>query len=149
MILKDELKTSKECQSASKATPKSATFHENLLGVPEKCKYFTCLTPDLFWILHDFLGQTKITLNYWNKSKGCVANLKHSLSFQLFVISLRLRREFNICTIAFWYDVSRYSITTIFRTWVMFLFHHYKYLEVVMFVERQHSEENMPKMLTF
>ena len=33
-----------------------------------KCKYFIGLFPEQFYILFDFLGETKYALNYWNAS---------------------------------------------------------------------------------
>ena len=80
----------------------------------------------MFWDLYDFLGPAKFNLTYWNESKVYGKKLNHSISFQLFITLLRLRRGFNILTIAHWYGVSDYSIRTVFTTWIMFLFHHFK-----------------------
>ena len=90
--------------------------HENILKSPVKYKYFTGLTPSQFWILYNILGPAKFTLYYWNETKNYGKKLKHSIDFQLFITLIRLRRGFHICTIAHWYDVSEYSIRTIFTT---------------------------------
>ena len=110
--------------------------HEVILASPEKSKYFIGLSSAQFWTLYDFLGPAKFELTYWNESKGYGKKLIHSISFQLFIILLRLRPGFNILTIAHWYGVSEYSIRTVFTTWIMFLFHHFKDQRHIMFPER-------------
>ena len=93
--------------------------HEVVLGSSEKTKYFICLSPTQFWSLYDFLGPAK-----WNELKGYGEKLNHSISSQVFkslfyYAATRLRRGFNILTIAHhWYGVSEYSVRMVseFRT---------------------------------
>ena len=59
---------------------------------------------------------------------------------------MRLRRGFNILTIVHWYGVSEYSIRTVFTTWIMFLFHHFKDYRYIMFPERQELKDTLPKL---
>ena len=100
--------------------------HEVVLASPEKRKIFIDLSSVQFWALYDLLGPVKFNLTYWNESKACGKKLNHSISFQFFFTLLRLRRGFNILTVAHWYGVSEYSTKTVFTTWIMFLFHHFK-----------------------
>ena len=120
--------------------------HEVVLASPEKIKYFNALSPTPFWVLYNFLGPAKFNLIYWNKSKGYGKKLNHSISFQLFITLLRLRREFNILAIAHLYGVSEYSIRTIFTNWIMFLFHHFKDHRYIMFPEPQEFKDTLPKL---
>ena len=98
--------------------------------------------------MYEFLGPAKFFLNYWGsldqKSSRKISKL--SIAEQLFVTLLRLRRGFNICTLAHFYDVSEYLIRTVFTTWVMFIFHHFKELRYEMFPERQAFRKTLPKV---
>ena len=69
---------------------------------------------------------------------------KLSVKEQLFVTLLRLRRGFNIFTLAHWFNVSKFFIRSIFTTWIMFIFYHFKELQI--FPERQVYERNLPKV---
>ena len=89
-----------------------------------------------------FLGEAKFNLTYWNcaniSNKGLPtrSNIqKCSLEEQLFITLLRLRRGFNLVTLAHLY-VCEFTIRKIFTTWLMFMFHHFKDHEVLMFPER-------------
>ena len=110
---------------------------------PEKCKYFCGLYPGQFDALFTFLGEAKFNLTYWNcaniSNKGLRTRSsiqKFSLEEQLFITLLRLRRRFNLVTLAHLYDVCEFTIRKIFTTWIMFMFHHCKDHEVLMFPER-------------
>ena len=58
---------------------------------------------------------------------------------------MRLRHGFNILKITNWYGVSEYLTRTVFTTWIMFLFHHFKDHIYIMFPERQEFKETLPK----
>ena len=93
-----------------------------IYGNREKFKYFTGLYPEHFDALFQFLGPAKYHLTYWNRSKV----QKFSIVEQLFVTLLRLRRAFNVKTLAHFYGVGETIIRRIFTTWIMFLYHHFK-----------------------
>lgn len=105
-----------------------------ILQSQTKCKYFIGLFPKEFEALYEFLGEAKFTLKYWNNSK--TKSTKLSIREQLFVTLLRLRRGFNILTIAHLYSVSESYIRSIFTTWIMFIFHHFKDHSTLMFPDR-------------
>ena len=102
IIVRNEIKTLKSSQNKDISNPMP---HEAVLASPGKSKYFISLSPTQFWALYDFLGPAKFNLTYWNESKGYGKKLNHSISFQIFITVLRLRRGFNILTIAHWYMV--------------------------------------------
>ena len=114
----------------------------------QKTKYLIGLTAKHFWGLYNFLGKAKFNLNYWNSTnKKCSGrNCKLSVAEQLFVTLLRLRRGFNIFTLAHFYQVSEYTIRTIFTTWIMFLFQHFKNMKSEIFPERQAYRRSLPKV---
>ena len=87
--------------------------------------------------------QVQINLTYWNELRGYGKKLNHSISFQLYITLLRLRRGFNVLTIAHWFGVSEYSIRT---TWIMFLFHHFNDYRYIMFPEQQEFKETLPNI---
>ena len=120
--------------------------HEVVLASQEKSKNFIGLSPAQFWSLYDFLGPAKLNLTYWNELKGYGKKSNHSISFQLFITLLRMRRGLNILTIAHWYGVSDYSIITVFTTWIMFLFHHLKDHRYITFPEQQEFKDTLPKL---
>ena len=115
---------------------------EKILKNEAKCKYFIGLFPEQFNILFDFLGEAKYALNYWNASSQrknkCTLGNKMPLTEkdQLFITLLRLRRGFNLYTLAHFYSVSESYITKIFTTWIMFLYHHFTDLKEVMSPDR-------------
>ena len=115
-----------------------------ILESEKKCKYFTGLFPNEFKTLFEFLGEAKFSLTYWNK--GNIKSTKLSIREQLFVTLLRLRRGFNILTIAHLYSVSESYVRSIFTTWIMFIFHHFKDHSHLMFPDRQSFKHYMPKI---
>jgi hypothetical protein len=122
---------------------------EYILSSEVKCKYFIGLTSAQFSSLYDFLGPAKFNLSYWNSSrkvKNSTDSSKLSLKEQLFVTLLRLRRGFNIFTLAHMYNVSLFYIRSIFTTWIMYMFHHFKCLEYEMFPEREVFKRTLPKV---
>jgi hypothetical protein len=115
-----------------------------ILQSQTKCKYFIGLFPKEFEALYEFLGEAKFTLTYWNNSK--TKSTKLSIREQLFVTLLRLRRGFNILTIAHLYSVSESYIRSIFTTWIMFIFHHFKDHSTLMFPDRHSFKRYLPKI---
>ena len=59
---------------------------------------------------------------------------------------VRLKRGFNILTIALWYGVSEYSMGTVLATWILFLFHHVNDHRYIMFPERQEFKDSAPTL---
>ena len=152
LILRNELNVSSRgsTDAASSLTYKSEGCIDMsvILRSEKLSKYFIGLSPKHFWSLYDFLGPAKFNLTYWGKrkEKSTGRNCKLTIPEQLFITLLRLRRGFNIFTIAHFYNVSEYLIRTVFTTWMMFLFHHFKDLKYHMFPERQAFRKNLPKV---
>lgn len=149
VMLKNELNliklsAKKLSDPVEKVNPMEMNF---ILKSEIKSKYFIGLTPKDFWILYSFLGDSKFHLSYWNKGKKkdyTRKNLSISVAGELFITLLRLRRGFNLFTLSHLYHVSEYTIRTIFTTWIMFLFHHFKSLNI--FPERQLYRKKLPKV---
>ena len=119
-----------------------------ILQSDAKSKYFIGLTPEHFWTLYEFLGPAKFKLKYW---KSCNRNFtgrncKLSVREQLFITLVRCRRGFNIFTLAHFYNVSEHLIRTVFTTWIVFIFNHFKDLKYKMFPERQAFRKTLPKV---
>lgn len=141
LVLKNELTLIKSKQQMESHSPVQLTNPmdiNNILKSEKKCIYFIGLSPNHFWRLYEFLGEAKFNLTYWNSKKESTTRTRISsltLPEQLFITLLRLRRGFNIFTLAHFYGVSETTIRTIFTTWMMFLFRHFKSFEI--FPERQ------------
>ena len=149
VILKNELNLVKICENNLCCNNKENQMDMNvILKCDTKAKYFIGLTTKHFWSLYNFLGKAKFNLNYWNNTNKQFSgrNCKLSVAEQLFVTLLRLRRGFNIFTLAHLYQVSEYTIRTIFTTWIMFLFQHFKSMESTIFPERQTYRATLPKV---
>ena len=69
-----------------------------------------------------------------------------SVAEQLFITLLRLRRGFDIFTLAHFYQASEYTIRTIFTTWIMFLFKHFQTMKFMIFPERQAYRKTLLKV---
>ena len=108
---------------------------ETIYNDKDKCKYFTGLDPEQFIILFNFLEPAKESLQYWGTScKSKIFNF--SLEEQLFITLLRLRRGFNLSTLAYFYNVSEATIRRIVTIWIMFMFHHFKDHRHLIFPDR-------------
>ena len=68
---------------------------------------------------------------------------------QLFITLLRLRRGFNLYTLAHFYSVSESYIRKMFTTWIMFLYHHFKDLREVIFPDRDAFQHLKPKVFKY
>ena len=123
--------------------PMSSSF---ILTDRTKCKYFTGLYPAQFQALFNFLGPAKYELSYWN-SKTKNTKQKVEIKDQFFETLLRLRRGFNLMTLAQMYSISESYIRSIFTTWIMFLFHQFKDHKNLMFPARQGFRNHLPKVL--
>jgi len=101
-----------------------------ILQSETKTKYFIGLSPKHFWNLYEFLGPAKFNLKYWGSG-------------------MRLRRGVNNMTLAHIYDVSEYLVRTVFTTWIMLMFHHFKELRYRMFPEGKLSKKILQKCFAF
>ncbi|XP_048576644.1 uncharacterized protein LOC125559010 [Nematostella vectensis] len=126
---------------------------EIIIADDKKCKYFTGLHTEQFEALFEFLGPAKYELSYWdgpeNIEKGSLARGEPqgiSVKEQLFLTLLRLRRGFNIATIAHMYSISNTVVRKIFVTWIQFMFCHFKEFEHLMFPSRQALRTFLPKV---
>ena len=120
-----------------------------VLKSEKNAKYFIGLTPKHFWSLYKFLGDTKFSLSYWKNAKNqdfTGRNSTLSVAEQLFITLLRLRRGYNIFTLAHFYHVTKYTIRTIFTTWIMFLFKHFQTMKFMIFPERQAYRKTLRKV---
>lgn len=127
-----------------------------ILADEKKSKYFIGLYPQQFDMLYEFLGKAKFNLVYWRGPKTTPKVSKASsstddkskltLKEQLFITLLRLRRGFNIFTIAHFYRVTEKYVREIFLTWVMYMYHHFKDHKYFMFPERQVFWKHLPKV---
>ena len=110
------------------------------------------LYPEQFDSLLKFLGPAKYNPTYWNSTKACTGPTNRpsienfSVKEQLFITLLRLRRGFNVLTLAHLYDVSETTIRKIFSTWIMFLFYHFKDYEDQMFPPRDAFRDSAPSV---
>ena len=150
MILRNNLKLTTDHWSCSTETKPAVNNPMDVMFILDnevKCKYFIGLTPRQFWSLYEFLGEAKFELQYWNgKNKHSGRICKLSVYAQLFITLMRLRRGFNVYTLAHFYDVSEYLIRTVFTTWIMFIYHHFNDLRYRMFPERQKFARTLPKV---
>ena len=151
IILKNQISLLKTEQNLLTAQQSANPMDVNvILKSEKKTKYFIGLIPKHFLDLYNFLGDAKFQLNYWNSNSNnngsSMRKSSLSISQQLFISLMRLRRGFNIFTLSHFYGVSETTIRTIFTTWIMFLFHHFKTIKFKFFPERQAFRKNLPKV---
>ncbi|XP_066921327.1 uncharacterized protein [Clytia hemisphaerica] len=150
VILRNEIKLLKENIGQSlQVTNKNPMDMNVILQSAKKTKYFIASFPKHFGDLYEFLGDAKFNLTYWNstnKINSTIRNFSLPIPDQLFITLLRFLRGFNLYTLAHFYDVSEKTIRTIFTTWIMFMFHHFKSLKDVIFPERQVFKKTLPKI---
>ncbi|XP_066920117.1 uncharacterized protein [Clytia hemisphaerica] len=150
LVLKNEIKLLKEgIRESSSTNNRNPMSMDYIMQFEAKTQYFIGLSRKHFWDLYDFLGDAKFNLTYWNstnKTNSTTRNFSFSPAEQLFITLLRLRRGFSLYTVAHFYFVSEYTIRTIFTTWIMFMFHHFKSLKDLIFPERQAFKKTLPKV---
>ena len=154
MILRNQIKSNdNNVKSSCNHDCTNSMSSAHILTDQKKCKYFIGLYPDQFEALFNFLGPAKYVLSYWHseikhKSKNNIvmSSSKLDVKEQLFVTLVRLRRGFNLLTLAYMYGVSESYIRNIFTTWIMFLFCHFKDHKNLMFPARQDFRKFVPKI---
>ena len=140
VLIKNELNLMKNSENRSIYRSQNSMDMNVILKSEKNTKYFIGLTPKHFWSVYKFLGDKKFSPSYWkNTKKQDFMGRKSTLSVaeQLFIILLRLRFGFNIFTLAHFYQLSEYTIRTIFTIWTMFLFNHFQTMKFIIFSERQ------------
>ena len=148
VLLKNELNLMKNSKNLSVYHSQNSMDINVILKSEKNTKYFIGLTPKHFWSLYKFLGDAKFSLSYWKNTKKqdfTGRNSTLTVAEQLFITLLRLQRGFNIFTFAHFYQVSKYTIRTIFTTW-MFLFKHFQTMKFLIFPERQAYRKTLPKV---
>ena len=124
-----------------------------ILADRKKSKFFIGLYPDQFEALFKFLGPAKYQLTYWcfqqeKKDNPYKCKSTRSRKFneneELFLTLLKLRRGFTHQTIAYMYDVSVSLVSSIFTTWIQFIYLHFKELNYLMFPARDILKESLP-----
>jgi hypothetical protein len=159
MIMKNEMKTQLTRSSTTSSNIICSKYGQmeisSILKSGKKTKYFTGLDPGQFWMLYDWLGDAKDHIRYWNASKTGTKNptkkdfspqRKFTKSEELFLTLLRLRRGMNVQTLAYIYDSSETLIRNIFKTWIMFLYCHFKDYKHLMFPSRENLRQSIPKV---
>ena len=148
VFLKNELNLMKNSENLSIYCSQTSMDMNVIFKSEKNTKYIIGLTPKHFWSLYKFLGDAKFSLSYWKNTKKqdfTGRNSTLTVAEQLFITLLRLQRGFNIFTFAHFYQVSKYTIRTIFTTW-MFLFKHFQTMKFLIFPERQAYRKTLPKV---
>ena len=120
-------------------------------------KFFTGLFPDQFEVLFNFLGPAVHNLKYWDskgndngagEEKGTKAgpSRRFTPKEELFITLLRLRRGFSLQAIAYIFEVSASLVSTIFITWIQFIFLQFKAMQVPMFPSKDILKASLPKV---
>ena len=152
MILRNQIKTQSKNipEAVDDKDEKYGNMNiKSILKSQEKTKYFTWLDVSEFWILYDWLGDAKFNLQYWNEretSSEKASKRKFTPSEELFLTLLRLRRGFNLKTISYIYGCSIGLVSSIFSTWIMLLYSHFKDYQNLMFPTRRAMRLNLPKV---
>jgi len=153
VLLRNELKLNqKEGQGenndySTKSTPLSL---HSIKDDDTKMKLFTGLYYDQFTALFEFLGDSAYNLTYWdgkNTKEGSKKRMrKLTPEEELFLTLVRVRRGYNVETMAHFFGMSSSSVSVIFTTWIQFLYCHFNDYRSRMFPERQHFKTNLPRV---
>ena len=149
VLLKNELSLMKNSENCSMYRSQKSMDMNVILKSEKNTKCFIRLISKHFWSLYKFLGDAKFSVSYWKNTKKqdfTGRNSTLSVAEQLFITLLRLRRGFNIFTLAHFYQVSEYTIRTIFATSIMFLFKHFQTMKFIIFPEPQAYRKTLPKV---
>ena len=128
VLLKNELNLMKNSENLSIYCSQNSMDMNVIFKSEKNTKYIIGLTPKHFWSLYKFLEDAKFSLSYWKNTKKQDFTDRNStllVAKQLFITLLRLQHGFNIFTLAYFYQVSKYTICKIFTTCIMFLFKHF------------------------
>jgi len=100
-------------------------------------------------VFYWFIIQTFLELVRVLRSSKVQSEVLGKFPEQLFITLMRLRRGVNNMTLAHFYDVSEYLVRTVFTTWIMLMFHHFKELRYRMFPEGKLSKKVLQKCFAF
>ncbi|CAG2200252.1 unnamed protein product [Mytilus edulis] len=149
MLLKNEIKLTRlddKCDSA-KSTPLSL---HSIKDDDVKMKLFTGLYYDQFLALIEFLGESVNNLTYWDgkntKENSKKGTRKFSPEEELFLTLVRFRRGYSVDTMAHFFGISSSSVSVIFTTWMQLLYCHFNSYRSIMFPERHHFRNNLPRV---
>ena len=108
---------------------------DKILVSVAKCLHMTGMNPNQFWMLYNWLGDSKNNMSYWGARKSSEMSKRRgfSLSEELYLTLLRLKRGFCLKTMGTMFDCSEGLIRQIFTTWIMLLFFHFKDFKKAMF----------------
>ena len=153
ILLRNEAKMQSKTNKNSKQEINSMS-PESILASRKRSKFFLGLFPDQFDALYNFLGPAKFQLKYWhsdikdnlNASGEIKKNRtrRFNAKEELFLTLLKLRRGFAHQTIAYMYGVSVSLISSIFITWIQFIYLHLKEIKFLMFPSRDILSESLP-----
>lgn len=149
MVLKNKMKVEQN-QENNNASSDAMLSLESLKSDDARLKLFTGLQYNQFMTLFEFLGESVNKLTYWdgkntkeNVKKG---NRKLEPKEELFLTLVRLKRGFNLDVMSHFFRVSSSTVSVIFTTWIQFLYCHFNDYRNIMFPERQHFKEYMPRV---
>ena len=148
IILKNKMKTEEGPSSSTNSILSLKSIKNN----DAKMKLFTRLSFYQFESLFKFLGESVYNLTYWDGVSVNESTKKGKRKLEpqeeLFLTLVRLRRGYNIDSMAHFFGLSASTISVIFTTWIQLLFCHFNDLRSEMFQERQHFKEFLPKVFS-
>lgn len=149
MVLKNKMKVEQN-QKNKNASSDAMLLLESLKSDDARLNLFTGLQYNQFMTLFEFLGESVNKLTYWdgkntreNVKKG---NRKLEPKEELFLTLVRLKRGFNLDVMSHFFRLSSSTVSVIFTTWIQFLYCHFNDYRNIMFPERQHFKEYMPRV---
>ncbi|CAC5404724.1 unnamed protein product [Mytilus coruscus] len=149
MVLKNKMRVEQN-QENKNASSDAMLSLESLKSDDVRMKLFTGLQYNQFMTLFEFLGESVHKLTYWdgknireNAKKG---NRKLEPKEELFLTLVRLKRGFNLDVMSHFFRLSSSTVSVVFTTWIQFLYCHFNDYRNIMFPERQHFKEYMPRV---
>lgn len=127
---------------------------EEMLKDSEQLKFYTGLTSSQFMCLWNFLGPSVNKLQYWNAdlelperspSKRPGPKRKMTPKNELFLTLMRLRMGYLHEDLAYRFNIRHSQVSKIVITWIQFLYKQFSALKEIMFPERSHIRQYLPK----
>ena len=117
------------------------------LNNEKKRHYFTGLDETQRWALWNFLGEAKDRLKMINMKhdtfSGELTCMTVECQFLLTLMVLRRNKKFEELRIV--YEIANGTISSIFKTWIMFMFKKFKDVEKRMFLQRKQLFQPLPR----
>ena len=135
----DEAARKKDAKNA-----KRSAIRNFILSSEKRGKFYTGLTKTHHEALWNFLGSARSQLSVLNSKKTSGKLAAMCIESQFLMTLFILRRDRAYMDVALQFNISHVTVSRIFKTWLMFMYHKFKDFEARMFTKKEDLMKPLP-----